>query len=657
MGNKLRSRNRIPFDFPNGLRVGGQLLSGTTGANQVGITSISGLSASTLQGAVDAIKALGATSQTDSVAFTGIPTAPTAPAGTNTTQIATTAFITTGVNLVSVIPVLSTLTVGAFSNSTANLSCSITNTKGYNLSTVTAQFQTALQSNPTVWTNRGTAQTFTNVSTPFTVTASGLTGTTAYFARLVLSDSNSSGFSVVSTTASFTTANLSADLDSNFDIVGATYINTNVSTVNATVNNTSNSATATADLAFATSIEVAQQAGQANFSSISSLIAFKPAKLNVLPTSTVNTLVLSSVNNGLVSGNQVYTVESGVLQKRTAITVVGGTKLLNRYSNQNVNKVTTVNDITGWTTGTSLPATVYGSQAIVTNSRVYLLGGNVSGADSAVVYIAPINSDGTLGTWTTGTSLPANISYSQAIVTNSRVYLLGGQISGAASAVVYTAPINSDGTLGTWTTGTSLPATVYVSQSIVTNSRVYLLGGQISGAASAVVYTAPINSDGTLGTWTTGTSLPATVYVSQAIVTNSRVYLLGGASSAVVYTAPINSDGTLGTWTTGTSLPATVFYSQAIVTNSRVYMLGGTISGTDSAVVYTAPFADGWNGVNSALLYSANFITDTIVSETIASDTVLMTCAQRLGTGTYTQTRIGMNNQDVSTELKATLTF
>jgi N-acetylneuraminic acid mutarotase len=322
-----------------------------------------------------------------------------------------------------------------------------------------------------------------------------------------------------------------------------------------------------------------------------------------------------------------------------------GKSYLNRYSSQNVNKVTTVNDITGWTTGTSLPATVYDSQAIVTNSRVYSLGGNVSGVVSAVVYTAPINSDGTLGTWTTGTSLPATISQSQAIVTNSRVYLLGGYVSGAVSAVVYTAPINSDGTLGTWTTGTSLPATVYVSQAIVTNSRVYLLGsassavytapinsdgtlgtwttgtslpgtvaysqaivtnsrvyllgGQINGTDSATVYIAPINSDGTLGTWTTGTSLPATVYASQAIVTNSRVYLLGGqisgAASAVVYTAPINSDGTLGTWTTGTSLPGTIYGSQPIVTNGRVHLLGGV-----SAVVYTAPFADGWNGVNDA---------------------------------------------------------
>ena len=264
-----------------------------------------------------------------------------------------------------------------------------------------------------------------------------------------------------------------------------------------------------------------------------------------------------------------------------------------------------------WTTATALPGTVYYSQAIVTKNRVYLLGGVINGAFSSTVYTAPINTDGTLDTWTTATALPGTVADSQAIVTNSRVYLLGGQINGTASATVYTAPINTDGTLGTWTTATALPGTVTGSQAIVTKSRVYLLSGFINGAHSSTVYTAPINADGTLGTWTTATALPTTVTDSQAIVTNSRVYLLGGAINAAysstVYTAPINADGTLGTWTTATALPGTVAYSQAIVTKNRVYLLGG-YNGVTSATVYTAPFA---GGTNDYLTLIANNTIDT----------------------------------------------
>ncbi len=134
------------------------------------------------------------------------------------------------------------------------------------------------------------------------------------------------------------------------------------------------------------------------------------------------------------------------------------------------------------------------------------------------------------------------------------------------------------------------------SQAVVTNSRVYLLGGY-NGSAVSTVYQAPINADGTIGTWTTGTSLPGALYGSQAVVTNSRVYLLGGSNGgavSTVYQAPINTDGTIGTWTTGTSLPGALDYSQAVVTNSRVYLLGG-FNGSAVSTVYQAPFTGGAN--------------------------------------------------------------
>ena len=214
--------------------------------------------------------------------------------------------------------------------------------------------------------------------------------------------------------------------------------------------------------------------------------------------------------------------------------------------------------------------------------------------------------------WTTGTSLPGTLAHSQAIVTKNRVYLLGGFNGSSRLATVYTAPINADGTLGAWTAGPSLPGALGISQAIVTKNRVYLLGG-ISSTYVATVYTAPINADGTLGAWTTGTNLPGTLAYSQAIVTKNRVYLLGGISAssyvATVYTAPINADGTLGTWTTGTSLPVALGSSQAIVTKNRVYLLGG-ISGSYLATVYTAPITGGLNDYSS--YYDGTYITTAV---------------------------------------------
>ena len=150
-------------------------------------------------------------------------------------------------------------------------------------------------------------------------------------------------------------------------------------------------------------------------------------------------------------------------------------------------------DITGWTTGTSLPGALTGSQAIVTKNRVYLLGGNSGTTQVSTVYTAPINADGTIGAWTTGTPLPVRLNVSQAVVTKNRVYLIGGHNGTTTASTVYTAPINADGTLGAWTIGTSLPGPLSHSQAIVTSSKVYLLGGYNGTTVMSSIYVAPFS--------------------------------------------------------------------------------------------------------------------------------------------------------------------
>jgi hypothetical protein len=249
-----------------------------------------------------------------------------------------------------------------------------------------------------------------------------------------------------------------------------------------------------------------------------------------------------------------------------------------------------------WSAGTALPSVLSSTQTVVTKNRVYLIGGTTNGSNAvSTVYTAPINVDGTLGTWVTDTSIPGVLSNSQAIVTKNRVYLLGGTTTSSAyTSVVYTAPINSDGTLGSWSTATSLPSNFAYSQAIVTKNRVYLLGGHNGSAHTSTVYTAPINTDGTLGTWTTSSSLPGVLTFSSVAITKNRVYLLGGFNgsgwSSTVYTAAINSDGTLGTWSTSTSLLNVLGRSISFVTKDRIWLFGGDINQpTFSANVYTAP--------------------------------------------------------------------
>lgn len=184
--------------------------------------------------------------------------------------------------------------------------------------------------------------------------------------------------------------------------------------------------------------------------------------------------------------------------------------------------------------GNYTPYAVSGAKIFVTKNTVYLVGGYVNGAYSSTVYSAPIDSNGVIGAWSTGTSLPGVLAFSSLAVTRNRVYLIGGTTNGSNSvSTVYTAPINVNGTLGTWTTTTSLPTAVCKASVFVTSNKIYVIGGNVSNnTASSIVQIAPINSDGTLGTWTSGTSLPGVFSESSLITTKDHIYLLNGNTGA-----------------------------------------------------------------------------------------------------------------------------
>jgi hypothetical protein len=255
---------------------------------------------------------------------------------------------------------------------------------------------------------------------------------------------------------------------------------------------------------------------------------------------------------------------------------------------------TASNTLGPWTLGGNLPGAVINAQVIVTNSRVYILGGDLGGARSARVYTAIVNANGSLGAWTTSTPLPVAISFSQVVVAKDRVHLLGGSITGTKTANVYTSVIATNGTLGPWTLGTSLPTATENSHAVIIKNKVFLMSGVSNLGAAVLVHTSEIQPDGTLGTWfPTSTPLPANVMNAQVIATDNWLYIIGGfenwSPSKKVRRAAINPDATIGTWTNQTNLPVALTFSNSVVTQNRVYLLTGEISWNDSSVTYSAP--------------------------------------------------------------------
>lgn len=318
---------------------------------------------------------------------------------------------------------------------------------------------------------------------------------------------------------------------------------------------------------------------------------------------------------------------------------------------------TQTGDITGWDTSTVLPFAVGGNSVVITDRKVLTIGGFVSGTASDTVYYAPINADGTLGTWAnTGVSLPTPLADFQAVLTKDRLCLLGGADDvDFATTTVLTAALNDQGLVDSWSAGTySLSGARAKHSAIVTDDLLYLIGGEDASGTrlSSTVY-ATIAADGTLGDWASGTSLPAAVKDAAAVKIGDRVFLLGGNNStddsvntiyvatigvggvlgswstysgtlpyplsghgsavvddtiyifggynntdniATVSYAAIDVSGDIGTWSTGTALPAATEAARICITSSKIFAIGGyDVVDTVANYVSVAPFAGGEN--------------------------------------------------------------
>lgn len=256
-----------------------------------------------------------------------------------------------------------------------------------------------------------------------------------------------------------------------------------------------------------------------------------------------------------------------------------------------------------WSTGGTLPSNNALSGGVVHNDRVYMIGGwNGSGGTSFVNY-ASLNTNGTIGSWTTsGNTLPQNVRANNSATYNGYLYSVGGIDDGSnrLNSVSY-ATINNDGTVGSWaTSGNTLPITIQNSAVFAYDGYLYVVGGY-SGSPQTAVYYAAINNDGTLGTWSTNsTSLPSGRSDISAVAYNGRVYIVGGTNGSgqatdTVYYATINSNHTIGSWTTNSTVTPAERYAAGVVEyDGYLYVLGGTTLPSAQASVYHAQIkADG----------------------------------------------------------------
>ncbi len=253
-------------------------------------------------------------------------------------------------------------------------------------------------------------------------------------------------------------------------------------------------------------------------------------------------------------------------------------------SNQNDVQYAAINSSTGtlgaWGTTSSFANGRGGLGALAYNGYMYVLGGYDGSTNYNDVQYAAINSNGTLGTWvattsfTTGRRSPAVAAY------NGYMYVLGGQNGTNYYNDVQYAAVNANGTIGSWNTTASFTTNRYSPAVAAYNGYLYIMGGYnaTNGLLSDTQYAA-INSDGTLGTWATTTSLTSTRDSFGAAAYNGFIYVFGGYTGSyttVVQYAPINTNGTIGTWVTTSSFTTGRYGLAAAAYNGYVYVTGGT---------------------------------------------------------------------------------
>ncbi len=256
-------------------------------------------------------------------------------------------------------------------------------------------------------------------------------------------------------------------------------------------------------------------------------------------------------------------------------------------------------DTTWTTTGSSVPSRTYHTVAQA-NGYMYILGGSSLATSADVrseVYVAKINTDGTVGAFTATASLPAARKSGGVTVMNGYMYYMGGDSSSTATetrtSTVYYTKIKPDGSLATWATATGSLSGPSVSRAtLAANGNIYYFGG--SGLYNEVYSSTPNKSTGNISAWTLETnSLPAGSKQGSPYVMNGYVYLAGGENASVtqttVYYAQLNSDGSVGTWTAAgvaNRLPAartTVAFTQA---NGYMYAIGGYTGSAATSTSY-----------------------------------------------------------------------
>lgn len=242
-----------------------------------------------------------------------------------------------------------------------------------------------------------------------------------------------------------------------------------------------------------------------------------------------------------------------------------------------------------WTAGPALAAGVDHHATFVTTGSagalLHVLGGNNYREQFATHWTAAVHADGTLDPWREATPLPVAVAGHTVLVVGRTAVVLAGQHTGRVNtAEVFTAPVQEDGTLGAWIAAPPLPAPRFHHAAVAAAGQIYVLGGLEATTSTNTVFRAPVRRDGTVGPWVALDTMIHPRSHQAAVVHNGAIYQIGGLDGNPaganrplndVIRARIAADGGLGPWEPVGRLDSAYGTHAAFTYAGYLYVAGG----------------------------------------------------------------------------------
>jgi hypothetical protein len=293
-----------------------------------------------------------------------------------------------------------------------------------------------------------------------------------------------------------------------------------------------------------------------------------------------------------------------------------------------------------------------------TSAFVVVTGGYDGTKNTTTVLTNTLNTGGALGaSWTVAANpLPQSRAHhgmveadpgNSPVGANSRfVYVIGGQQNlgdTQGTETVLRASVDpGTGAVGTWTTlsSTPLPQALVGPAVTIFDGYIYVVGGwTAAGTPSANVYSAAVQSDGTLSAWTTSANpYPTAVSFATVFGSGSNLYVLGGDSQIspdpnsqtgaginnVPYASALN--GKVGRWTSTNSTmaarkkQATWFASGHVLDAEGVYNpvpleLEQTVVQSDNTLAGFTGITGATNQINANVYNAAALVSPLLSTE------------------------------------------